>query len=831
MVRELTVKDVRWSCPADWLPWETTDDIEAATSIVGQDRAVDAIAFGLGVQSIGFNIFVTGLSGTGRLTTIKTFLEEQARGKDRPDDVCFVFDFDHPDTPRAVFLAAGAGRRFREAMDSMIEDLAQHLPRTLTDTQFIRNLESAVKDLRAEQQKLVSTFEKEVQEAGFALVQVQVGPMTRPQVLPVVDGEPVAMEDLGEAADEAEREAFVARHRELVDRMRDVFNGVNRLREQEKERALGVRNELLAPIFAEAVDRVRQRVGDPGIEDYLSRLEKDLADRLDQFGAEVPEGVDPFMRWRVNLAVNNGAGDGLPVVMETEPSYHNLFGTIERSLTPTGETTTSFLKIRAGSLLRANGGFLVLSAEDLFADPRVWPSLKRALKFRRAQIQSLEGMLMGAAALKPEAVPLDVKVVVIGHRALYDALYRHDRDFAKVFKILADFDAAMKVEKNQVADLLSVLAKVIADEELLPMDRSGMEAILEIAMREAPGRKKFSSRFSDLADIVREASWLARRQDRERIGRAEVTNAMAASHQRHSLSEDRVHELITDGVIRVETEGEAAGQVNGLAVYDLGHHRFGKPTRITARVGLGRDGIINIERQAGLSGPTHDKGVQILTGFLRGTFAQVTPLSLACSVTFEQSYGGIDGDSASSTEVYAILSALSDIPIRQDVAVTGSVDQFGRIQSIGGVNEKIEGFYRVCASRGLTGTQGVMIPASDVDALHLDTDVADAIAAGTFHVWAVSDIREGIELLTGRPAGERDDEGDFPDGSVYAGVANRLALMAVLIRSAGKTTSENGDESAEEPKDGEEGPGKDPEDTPDDPPDETPDDPPDEPEK
>lgn len=802
MARELTVEDVVWRCPEDWVPWKSSADVAPAATIVGQDRAVDAIEFGLGMGSVGYNVFVTGLSGTGRLTTIKRFLEEQARGRPRPDDVCFTYSFANPDTPKAFFVKAGAGRRFRDAMDRLVDDLAEHLPRTLSDAQVMRQMEAAVEDVRSRQQELVSGFESEVEESGFALVQVQVGAMTRPEVLPVIDGEPVAMGDLEEKTDEETRARLEARHTELVDRMREVFAGVTRLREQEKKRAQEARKSVLAPILTQAVDHVRHEVNDDRIEPYLADLEGDLADHLELFGAEVPEGVDPFLRWRVNLAVDNGSGEGLPVVLETEPSYTNLFGTIERSITPAGETTTSFLKVRAGSLLRANGGFLVLNAEDMLMDGRVWPGLKRALKYRRAQIQSLEGLLMGAAVLKPEAVPLDVKVVVIGHRGLYDLLYRHDRDFSKVFKVLADFDVSMRAEAERASDLLSVLAKVIEAEDLLAMDRGGMAAILEAAMRAAPGRRRFSSRFSDLADIVREASWIARRDGQEMIGAGHVGRARAASNTRHGLSEDRVHELIEDGVIRVDTEGAVVGQVNGLAVYDLGHHRFGKPSRITARVGLGREGIINIERQAGLSGPTHDKGVQILTGFLRGTFAHTSPLSLSCSVTFEQSYGGIDGDSASSTEVYAIVSALSGVPIRQDVAVTGSVDQFGTVQSIGGVNEKVEGFFRVCASRGLTGNQGVMIPATDVDALHLEADVVEAIGAGRFHVWSVADVREGIELLTGMAAGEDQGDGQFPDETVFAKVAERLKTMAERLRSAGKA-GEKDDSSESNDTDGE----------------------------
>lgn len=413
--------------------------------------------------------------------------------------------------------------------------------------------------------------------------------------------------------------------------------------------------------------------------------------------------------------------------------------------------------------------------------------------------------MFGAAALKPEPVPLKVKVVVIGDRHIYDLLYRRDADFPKIFKVLADFDSVIARTQDHAGDILSVLQKVAAEEGILPMDRSGMAAILEQAVHLGGWRRRFSSRFSDLSDLQKEADFQARRDGAEAIGRQHVAAAEAARHRRHGLSEDRTHELIADGVVYVATEGEVIGQVNGLAVYDLGHHRFGKPSRITARVGLGREGVINIERQAGLSGPTHDKGVSILTGFLRGTFARKAPLAMACSVTFEQSYGGIDGDSASSTEIYAILSAISEIGVKQGIAVTGSVDQYGRIQAIGGVNEKIEGFFRVCKNHGLTGEQGVMIPASNALDLHLGGEIVEAVRDGQFAVWAVDSIEDGIELLTEIQAGEWSEDEGWSEGSVYGRCEARLNEMARLMRRAAKgvprideSEDDNGDTSEDE---------------------------------
>jgi len=779
MIRKLRAKELVWRCPKSWLPRKDSTAVKPASTIVAQDRAVEAIAFGLAMRGIGFNVFVTGLSGTGRLTTIKSFVERLAESEEKPDDICFVFNFRKPEEPCAIFLEAGAGCRLKEGMDGLVEELSENLPAILSDREFRSR-------------------------SGFVLVQVQAGMVTRPEILPVVKEEPTPLEKLGELEKEGklgaeEIENLRENHGRLTETFRDVFQEVSEIRRMVQQRVEDVRKKLLQPAFETAVDRIRKTVGDERVDPYLDQVAVDLAENLGLFmiseDDSQPAEADRFLRWRVNVVVDNADVSGRPVVMETEPTYTNLFGTIERTLTQSGEATTSFMRVRAGSLLRANGGFLVLNADDVLMEPRVWPGLKRALKFRRVQIQSLESLVLGAAVLKPEPVPIKVKVVIIGSRSIYDLLYRYDSDFSKIFKVLADFDNVLKATRSHARDLLSVLRRVTLEEDLHELDRSGMAAMLEKAVRIGGWRRRFSSRFSDLSDLLRESSYQADLDGRELISGDHVAAASAARRRRHSLSEDRSHDLISEGVIRVETTGAVVGQVNGLAVYDLGHHRFGKPSRITAQVGLGREGVINVERQAGLSGPTYDKGVSILTGFLRGTFAETSPLTMSCSVTFEQSYGGIDGDSASSTEVYAILSALSEMPLRQDVAVTGSVDQFGNVQAIGGVNEKIEGFFRVCSTAGLTGDQGVMIPAANVGDLHLSDEVAAAVSDGRFHIWAVDSIEDGIELLTGNRAGARGDEGRWTEGSVFAACQERLDEMVSLMRKAAKGEAKNDDEN------------------------------------
>ncbi|MEJ2582772.1 MAG: AAA family ATPase, partial [Acidobacteriota bacterium] len=606
------------------MPKKDSTSIKPAATIVAQDRAVEAIAFGLAMRGIGFNVFVTGMSGTGRLTTIKSFVEKLAEADERPEDICFVFNFRKPEEPSAIFLEAGMGFRLKEAMEGLIEDLAKNVPAILNDRDFRSRIDRAVEPLQRKERQVVEAFEKEVADAGFVLVQVQAGLVTRPEILPVVDEQPVPLEKIQELLEEGKLstedvERLRKTHAELSEKFRDVFQEVAEVRRKTQERVEELRRKLLQPSFDEAVNRIRKDVGDPRANPYLDDVATDLGENLELFVVspeDVPMGGDRFLRWRVNLVVDNTDVSGRPVVIETEPTYTNLFGTIERTLTQSGEAATSFMRIRAGSLMRANGGFLVLNADDVLLEPRVWPGLKRALKYRRVQVQSLESLVLGAAVLKPEPVPIDVKVIIIGSRSIYDLLFRHDSDFPKIFKILADFDMVLTASKKHAKDVLSVLRKVTVEEGLRDLDRSGMSAMLEAAVRIGKWRRRFSSRFSDLADILREASYRAGLANSKMVSAEHVIEARRARRRRHSLTEDRSHELIKEGIIRVETSGAAVGQGNGLTVYDLGHHRFGKPSRITAQVGLGRDGVVNVERQAGLSGPTHSKGVSILTGFL-----------------------------------------------------------------------------------------------------------------------------------------------------------------------------------------------------------------------
>lgn len=787
MAEVLTPETLRWRCPDEWLPGESTQHLTPSGGIIGQERAVRALEFGLAMDSLGFNVFVTGLTGTGKMTAVEMHLRPLAGQGPRPDDLIFVFNPQSPEQPRLLRLDAGRGCVLRDRLAKLVRELTGSLPALLQGEEFQRRLEAAIEEPKEAHQKLMKGFEQRVRDEGFALVQIQVGPITRPEVLPVVDGKPVPLERLklrqGEQAIAPERlEELEQKYVALSEEMQRVFQELVALRDQMASRVDHIRREVVRPFLQEGLAGLARAVKDRRVQVYLDAVLEDMLAHLELFGEE-GEG-ERQVRYQVNVVVDNSGTKGRPLVIETEPSFRKLFGAVEGRIGGDMQATTDHTRIRAGSLLRANGGFLVVNAFDLLAEPGVWPALKRALRYRRVVIQPREGPLtVVGQVLQPEPVELDAKVVMVGDRAVFDLLHRYDEDFRKIFKVLADFDSEMPLGREEVASFLSLMGKIVREEELLHLDRSGMAALVEESVRLNRHRRRISARFSDVADIVREASFLSRQQGESQITAEKIRTAVSCRMERHALPAEKLAGLLGEGVLVVESAGEVVGQVNALVVYDLGYYAFGIPGRLTARVGLGREGVISIERESRLSGRIHDKGVLILSGYLRGVLGQDHPMAMAVSITFEQSYGGVEGDSASSTEIYAILSALAEAPVRQDLAVTGSMDQLGRIQAIGGVNEKVEGFFDLCRDRGLTGSQGVLIPRANVPDLQLRPDVVAAVEAGTFRVIAVDTVAEGIEILTGVPAGERDLEGRYPPDSILGRCSARLREMAERLKA------------------------------------------------
>jgi lon-related putative ATP-dependent protease len=786
---ELSPDQLRWVCCPEDVPVGSSAEAEPCLGIIGQDRALQAIQTGLDIKSLGYNIFITGMVGTGRTTTIKQLLDQLEKGDKTPDDILYVNNFKYPDEPVLIMLPAGRGKAFGEAMTRLIDRLKTNIPVLLKSPYYTEKRAAIVEAQQKKQRELLQGFEEEVGAEGFSVVQVQMGMFSRPDLIPVLEGQPVPFQKVETLVKEKKipketLDGLREKYEKLTSKLEDVFERLKEVDEETRGLLRSWDEESITPVMRDAIDDVRRAFPFPKIGAYLDDVERELAKSLDAFKSqkkekEEKEPGDDFLEYRVNLLVDNSDQKGAPVVMETNPNYVNLFGSIESTMSRVGLSQTDFTMIKAGSFLKANGGYLVVNALDALLEPGVWATLKRTLRNQIFEIQNyLQMYLFSGARLKPEPIKADVKVVMIGDSYLYNLLFFADPDFKKIFKIKAEFDSEMPKDEQSFADYIRFIRKICDDDGLRPLARDGIEALIEYSTRIAGRQKKLSTRFHVIADVIRESSYWAGKAKREAAGRADVEKAIAERFERVSLIEDKIQEMIEEGTILIDTQGAVVGQANGLSVYDMGQFMFGKPARITARTSMGRAGVINIEREADLSGPTHNKGVLILGGYLRGKYATRRPMSLTASLAFEQSYGGVDGDSASSTEVYAILSSLSGLPIRQDLAVTGSLNQRGEIQPIGGVNEKIEGFFDVCRAKGLTGTQGVLIPHQNVQNLMLRSDVVDAVRAGKFHIFPVSTIDAGIEILTGIEAGAPDADGRYPEGTVHGLVDQELQRLA-----------------------------------------------------
>ncbi len=796
----LAPEKLRWECSEDVFKFRCTSDISTEVGIIGQARAIHAIKTGLEIKHPGYNIFVSGLTGTGRSSTIKDILKRLDRRKKVPDDILYVQNFKDPDQPRLIRLPHGQGRRFRKDMNELVEYLKKHLPAIFESDEYKNKIEEVTEVFRSQERQLFQDFEQLVADAGFSVVRIQMGNFTRPDLLPLVDDKPVSFQNLENLVAEnkfpAEKfEQLQADYPQLKSKLDKVLSQSRNLERSLKAEVEKTVRGFGSPFIESVLDDLRKRYQSEAVNIYLDQIRDYTLDSLELFLKKEPNPAenpllpaptiqqDPFHLYRVNLVVDNSARTHSPVIIETAPNFKNLFGTIEKIIDRSGNWISDFMNIKAGSVLRANGGFLVLNLLEAISEPWVWPTLKRTLKYGQLEIESPEAnYLFGQSALKPEPIELNIKIVLIGDKRHYFLLYNYDEDFKKIFKISADFSEVMDRTKDHIQDYACFIKNLTESEGILPFSPSGVAAIVEESIRMADNQNKLSAKFSDVADLIREAGYWARIDKQELVHRKHVLRAIKEQIYRRNLIEERLREYISEKIIMIDTSGKKVGQINGLAVYDYGDYSFGKPARITATISLGKAGIINIEREAELSGKIHDKGIQILTGFLRQRFAQDKPLALTATICFEQSYGGIDGDSASSTELYLLLSSLANLPVRQDIAVTGSVNQIGQIQPIGGVNQKIEGFFDVCRQRRLTGTQGVIIPHQNVKDLQLRPVVVDAVKRGKFHVWPVKTIDEGIEILTGVKSGKKLPDGNWEKGTVNYLVNKKLEELALGIQ-------------------------------------------------
>ncbi len=803
---ELSAKELSYSVTYSPKKVKCSDDFTRIEGIIGQQRAIDAIKMGLQVDSPGYNIFVTGIPGTGRTTAISHLLKQLEKAAPHLQDVCYVNNFKKVDSPLVLIFIAGDGRRFKKDMEYLVTSLRKAVPKTFMSEDYKERQNRVVTEFDNRQKKLISAFEDKLTEAGMVMVQIQSGGGARNEIQPLIDGEPTAIVNLEQAVKAGDFPlARLEEIRHTWDSLRREFESTTL--ESKKisgklETALEkLEFSMVAPLITDKINLLRKRYPIDNVLAYLEEVELALLVDLDRFKEARPRRgeedapafrkQEPFEEFSVNLILDNSEASRVPIVIEKSPSYKNLFGSIERVVDRFGYWRTDFTRIFAGSLLKASGGYLVMNAADVFNEPGVWAFLKRAIRDKELEITGYDQFaMMAGSGIKPEPIPLSVKVVLIGDARTYNVLWHYDDDFNKVFKIKAEFDTVMDYNRENIDCYFRFVSRVIHDENLPSFDISGMQALVEYGRRLSGHRDKLSVRFTLAADAIREATVCARRRRAKLVSRRDVERAIVDRRRRLNLAEDKMQEMYDRGVILVSTSGTAVGQINGLAVLSVGDYQFGRPSRITANTSLGKGGIINIEREADLSGPLHNKGVAILAGFFRLLFAQNKPLAISASISFEQSYSGVDGDSASSTEIYAIMSSLTGLPIKQGIAVTGSVNQKGEIQPIGGVNEKIEGFFDVCKARRLTGKQGVMIPHQNVQDLLLRPDVIDAVKAKRFHIYPVKTVSEGIEVLTGIPGGRRLPRGGFTPGSVFRKVDDKLRQMAIDLDSFGREIAE-----------------------------------------
>ena len=805
MPTELTPDKLRWRCELARVPFETTAQAQKREGFVGQERALRALKMGVELSAPGYNVFVCGLAGTSRGGTIAQMIEDLHPATKPSLDKCYVNNFKIPDRPRLLSLPRGSANVFKKDMQAGVDFLRRRIPQVFEGEPFQRQKGRIVERFSVREKELMDDFTRRIARDQFALGHMQVGAVALPEIFPVLEGQMVPIEDISKLVHEGKLETGVAEEIERkYEQFRQEFTVVYRKTltlSRELASELSYLEQEAASVLVDGViEELKEKYPGAGVSEYLEEVRHHLLDNLGPFkeregeeeqSGEPPEALqkmpgperDPFRVYGVNVILSHNSESDSPVIFETTPTYANLFGTIQRAYDARGGWTSDFMDLRGGSLLRADGGFLIMYSIEALSEMGVWRALKRTLNHTRLEIQPLEVFYpFATTALKPEPVELNVKVILIGDRDLYELLYEYEEDFRKIFKVRVEFDEEMPLSDSVIEEYAGRLRGLSEKENLFPFDRGAFAAILEYGVRKAGRRNKVTARFVDIADLAREAHYTAAAAGENVVRAAHVRSAIASKMERHNLVETRIREMIEEGTLLVDLTGTCVGQVNGLSVMEIGGYAFGKPVRITASAALGKAGLINIEREANLSGRFHDKGVQIIAGYLRNCFAKDKPLSLAASICFEQSYSGVDGDSASSTEIYALLSALSELPLRQDIAVTGSMNQRGDIQAIGGVNEKIEGFFDTCKIEGLTGTQGVMIPAANVEDLMLREDVLEAVKSGKFHIWPIGRVEQGVELLTGIRARQRNGDGGFEKGTVFALVDQRLREMAETLK-------------------------------------------------
>ena len=784
---KVEIEKLRRGCDLSGLDFDTTEELSSMDEVIGQERAVSSVSFGIDIKSPGYHMFALGPPGTGKSTTVKKFLESRAPDEEVPRDWCYVNNFDDADKPKSICLPPGMGQQFEEDMEQLIEELKNEIPRSFQTDEYQKEKEQIQEEFQKERKNVLKELEEKASGKDFAVMQTPRGLM----LAPVKDGEVISPDKLNKLNDE-EREKFEERRDELQGELRKAMRDIRQLQSEAQEKMKELDREVLGFAVSHILEELKEKYSEQEeVIEYLESVKEDILDKVDTFkqiGQQEEKqmtmaslmGQEPSLDdYRVNLIVDNSETEGAPVILESNPTYYNLLGRIEHR-GQFGTMVTDYKMIKSGALHKANGGYLIIEAKDVLTSPFAWEALKRSLKNKeiKTEIMGQEYRSIQAQTLEPEPIPLDIKVIVIGDPMLYYLLYNLDEDFQELFKVKADFSVETDWSKETEEQYARFIGDLCREEDLPHFTPCGVGRIIEECARMAAHQEKLDTKFGDIVDLIREAAFWSNQNGNDQVTGEDVQKAVDEKIYRSNRIEEKIRELIEEGTLLIDTDGEVVSQVNGISVLPLADYSFGKPSRITARTHVGSSGIINIERETEMAGRIHNKGVMILNGYLGGMFADDIPLALSGSITFEQLYDEVDGDSASSAELYVLLSSLSDFPLRQDLAVTGSVNQRGQVQAIGGVNEKIEGFYDVCRLEELTGEQGVIIPESNVKNLMLRQDVVEAVKDGKFHIYAVEHVNEGIELLTGVEAGEKQEDGTFPEGTVNRAVKDKLAELA-----------------------------------------------------
>lgn len=774
-------------CDPGIFTFHTTNDLPDFKETIGQERALHALDFGLSLESTGFNIFLLGEHGTGKMTTVRSFLSQKATNEPVPKDWCYVYNFKEPDVPLAIAFEPGEASVFQKDMDEVIKILKVEIPKVFESKEYEKQKNKIIEESQKKHREIFTSLEEEAQEKGFSVRKTVSGLI----IVPVKKtGEPLTEEDY-ELVEEKTRKKIDEIGKTLQEKLNDIMLVVRASEKLVKEEIAKLEKEAALGAVGHLIDELKNKYREnEKITAYLEDAKEDILEHLDDFKTQeeqtpqlsfmrIPRMEPTFTRYTVNVLVNNEDCKGAPCIFESNPTYYNLSGRIEHKI-QYGLALTDFSMIKAGSLHKANGGYIVINALDLLRNIFAYDALKRAIRNKEVKIEDVweQYRLISTTTLKPEAIPLDVKVIFLGDPYLYYLLYNLDEDYRELFKVKADFDSRMNRTDENIQKYAFFVANLSREEKLLPFDKKGVAKIVEVSSRLADHQNKLSSRFSDVSDVLREASYWASKSNSSIVSDVHVQNAIDEKIYRTNRIEERLREMILEGTIIVDTTGAKIGQVNGLAVIDLGDYSFGKPSRITAKTYVGKAGVVNIERETKMSGKIHEKAILIITNYIGSRYATKKPISLSASITFEQLYDMVEGDSASCAELYALLSSIAGVPLKQNIAVTGSMDQNGDVQPVGGINEKIEGYFDLCRIIGLDGSHGVIIPARNVKNLMLKTDVVEAVKEGKFFIYPIQKADEGLEIMTGMQVGELGDDGTYPEGTINYLVVKRLAEIS-----------------------------------------------------